>query len=270
MGNDKGALILLWLMVLIAIAALFVAVTFPRGIPHNFEIWWWPSSEGWTALFTAALTGSTVALWIQTKRLAKGAEDQGKDVRDQLAVVRDDFTSTHRPWIAFDVALDPKGVWHDAAGLHFKLNFTCTNKGTTPAVGVTVNADAYLYSPLRDEIEMLVETCDRMTGGAHPLSGGSTIFPGGIWKPPKEFIIAKSTIDKAVADKSNIIPIAMGCADYAFSFGQPEVHQTRFIFYVGKKGANGRLGPIVPADGDLPAAEILLVPHKLMAAFAVT
>ena len=43
-------------------------------------------SDFWVATFTGALTIATILLWLSTRRLAKGAEAQGRDLRRSIEI----------------------------------------------------------------------------------------------------------------------------------------------------------------------------------------
>ena len=54
--------------------------------PDNLP--WWKSSAVWTAIFTGVLTLSTIGLWLQTKRLAEGADDQSGKMERSIAAAQ--------------------------------------------------------------------------------------------------------------------------------------------------------------------------------------
>jgi len=60
---------------------------------------WWDSAAAWTAIFTCVLTASTIGLWLQTRRLAEGADDQASKMRESLELAQREYDATHRPRI---------------------------------------------------------------------------------------------------------------------------------------------------------------------------
>ncbi|HEY3777614.1 MAG TPA: hypothetical protein VGL35_06110 [Rhizomicrobium sp.] len=58
------------------------------------EPWWWIvgswfiSATFWTAFFTATLTFSTVRLWLETRRLARGSEDQSEKMAASIMAAK--------------------------------------------------------------------------------------------------------------------------------------------------------------------------------------
>jgi hypothetical protein len=209
------------------------------------------------ALFTIVLAASTIGLWIQTWRLAKGADSQARDIQGQLAVARDDFISTHRPWVGFEAKIGAKGLRYVNDKVHLDLMFTCKNTGTTPAIGVSVNVKTWLWGPFPSDVVQQRQFCKAQNCPADaPTAMGKSIFPG-----EKEAILVTLTLEKGDLDKytagsQKIFITVAGCVDYAFSFGDnKDQHQSGFIYYVGKDNA-GALDTIVVADGDLTPAKL--------------
>ncbi len=228
-------------------------------------------SELVTALFTGVLTAFTAFLWVSTKHLWESAKSQGEDFKAQLAIARDDFTSTHRPWMKFDTKIGQKGVWYDAEGLHIAIEFQCENTGSTPAIGVSVNARAYLWSPVGDELEQQKNICTTMHPADMNRAGGITIFPSANWKFTQEYLIPKVDLDAIQTVPKNIVVTISGCVDYLFSFGKLESHQSRFIYYLGGPAPElNKVGNLIEVNGKIPDANLRLLMCRLMNAFRTT
>jgi hypothetical protein len=60
------------------------------------------SPEAWTAIFTAVLTASTIGLWLQTKRLAAGAEEQSSDMKASIAAAQ---RSADAAWLSAQASI---------------------------------------------------------------------------------------------------------------------------------------------------------------------
>lgn len=243
------------------------------------------STEDPAALFTIILAISTIGLWLQTKRLAVGAEHQASDIKSQLDVIKDDFVSTHRPWVNFNARMSLKGVVFDRLGMHIYMRFDCANTGSTPAIGVSINADTFQWTPLSvaGQLQRLEAICTsqslkRLNTMAPAIPridhylDGTTIFPGGRWHFEKEFLIPKRVLDAIKDEPKSIIAAVAGCVDYAFSFGPLEAHQSRFIFYIGKPSevSSESLTPIVVSEGSVEPKHLRIVRATKMPAFAVT
>ena len=285
-------------VLLIVLAAFFAPLIWPEanhGTPtaSQKEAYDWiserlSSAAFWTAIFTGILTWSTIGLWRQTRRLAEGADAQAGDIKRQLQIVQDDFVSTHRPWIRFTARIAPKGVTYDSLGMHIHMIFDCANSGSTPGIGVTVNADAFQGTAANPtyELDKLEAICRDQGAPAasntysHHVSG-ATIFPGNSWRFEKEFLIARRDIEaikptqvrpQGTAPKQLIIPAVAGCVDYGFPFGPLEPHQTRFILYIGKPSSTSseRLLPLVVEEGDMKPEGLRIVRSNRLRAFAVT
>lgn len=130
------------------------------------------ASDDPVAFFNLILAFSTIGLWVQTKRLAVQADGQ-------MAVARDDFVSTHRPWVSFGATIAPTGLVFSQAGLAFTLKYRCYNSGTSPAIGVSINSRAYLYVPVPSDLETQKTICAQLHApSTHALARGTAIFPG--------------------------------------------------------------------------------------------
>jgi hypothetical protein len=112
---------------MLAIIAAEVAWFLFIGAAHNVpsysahcekecEVPWWDSAVAWTCIFTGFLTFSTLALWKETRRLAKGGEENSRhQLRAYLSLTRMRF-------------IPEKGM----------ARFRLMNTGQTPAKNINV------------------------------------------------------------------------------------------------------------------------------------
>lgn len=226
-----------------------------------------------TALFSFILAISTIGLWIQTRNLAKKADAQSQDIQTELAIGRDDFVSTHRPWVAFETKIGARGIWYETDGsLRFTLVFTCKNIGTTPALGVSVNSNAYLWVPIPSDVETQKTICKSLSV---PMTNdhvaGTAIFPEAVEPIEVTYGITKANLDAYVAQGKSIIITIAGCVDYEFSFGAHVAHQSGFIYYLGKPHpTKATLAPILPMEGNKLATDLKLIKSIAANAFFAT
>jgi hypothetical protein len=223
-----------------------------------------------TAIFTGVLTAFTAFLWLSTKNLWEAAKVQSDDVKTQLAIARDDFISTHRPWVSFKSKMQEPGITFSADGARFSLEFTCRNTGTTPALGVSVNAISYIYLPVISDLDRQKKVCTELSGPVdNPNVSGRSLFPGDTDIFVKKFFIPQADLDKFIADGNKIFFVVAGCVDYAFPFGAPDAHRSGFIYYIGKHDA-GKMASMVAADGDLAVGGILMTNAAFAGGFFAT
>jgi hypothetical protein len=119
-------------------------------------VWWNP--DAWVAVFTLILSGSTILLWMETRRLAKGAEKATlADLRPWVSVkmvAASDLQSLNDQWV-----ITPKIIM--------------TNHGKTPAISTKI-----LVAFCSDYSE-ITEIQDEMIIYASKISNsvGKIIFP---------------------------------------------------------------------------------------------
>ena len=121
------------------------------------------SASFWTAVFTGALTLSTVLLWRATKRLSEGAETQAEDTRKSLAIAKqsaDAAVAAQRPWLFIETKiLSPLTFTEE--GPSIKLGFEIHNVGNTPATHVQFWP--FMLADLAGEKETLMEAAMGMS-----------------------------------------------------------------------------------------------------------
>jgi hypothetical protein len=95
----------------------------------------------WIALFTLALTVSTILLWRETRRLAERADDQARKMEQSIELARKEFLATHRPKIAVR-RVEP--IF--ASGEPLEIRFGVINKGESVARSIRWKAATYLLN----------------------------------------------------------------------------------------------------------------------------
>jgi len=147
---------------------------------------WWQSSAFWTAIFTLALTISTILLWWQTKRLAEGAEDQSCKMAASIEEMRrsaDAATETakstpvlERAYVFLDnrIRFQRPVTWRDAeAPTICDFDVWLINHGKTAAI-ITKFIEMHRYC--HDTSPELPE--------AITIPKGEVIGPGFQWQIP--------------------------------------------------------------------------------------
>jgi hypothetical protein len=140
------------------------------------------SPEAWTAIFTAVLTASTIGLWLQTKRLAEGAEGQAADTRTSLAIAReaaDAAVAAQRPWLDISVEVLSDLKFSDS-GPEVTLGFTIHNLGNTPATCVQFWPCMLPENPVGHAncLELGFEKVEPFSQKVAEIEFGLTAFPG--------------------------------------------------------------------------------------------
>jgi hypothetical protein len=230
---------------------------------------WWDSAAFWTACFTFFLTISTGLLWWQTKRLAKGAEEQAR-------ITKDDFVASHRPWIAVEVKPGENGLHYDDGGTLFvHLDTICHNVGNSPAKDVAVHIRQYLLRDAKDmndpngREEILAAMNEFRTQIDDPPYVDNdripVIFPGKTFSDYGDRAFYTDWVLRQFSGGKPRLYI-LGIVSYAFTFGDPQRHETRFAYNVTSReiGVAGPLQEIEVGKG-LAQEEIAL--NDLMLGF---
>lgn len=143
------------------------------------------------ALFTIVLAASTVFLWLETRRLARGSDDQAEKMQASIAeaaraatasekavkVAEDALVLYERPWIF--VSLSPRIYYSDELGI-WSARFSMSNHGRSPAIvevalvvmGAIIG-DAPPVGILQDELHGPL-------GPGEKIEGVSLLVPDGI------------------------------------------------------------------------------------------
>jgi hypothetical protein len=211
-------------------------------------------------------------MWYETRRLASNADAQASDIKDQLAIARDDFTSTHRPWISAKVSIKPPGIVIDQRGATFTIVFDCLNHGSSPAIGSSINAKLHMWHPMRPEVETLRTICREMHAPVDDDDAwGTGMMPNVNEGLELTFIYPRQLLDMNFNAGRPVLFWLAGCVDYGFSFGEPLPHQTSFIYYIGKAAQGGPgITPIAPTDTHIPHNGIYFKKCMNNGAFFVT
>src|SRR5689334_18737756 len=92
MRNDDRKLAWAGIVVLAVIAAEIAWFLFVGPTDHTANqtgkaksLFLGLSAEAWTALFTGVLTGSTILLWVETRRMASGSDEQAAKMERSIA-----------------------------------------------------------------------------------------------------------------------------------------------------------------------------------------
>jgi hypothetical protein len=165
---------------------------------HNCSEPFWMSPEFWTAAFTFTLTVSTVGLWLQTKRLAEGADDQShkmadmiqatekyaKAAMDSAAAAEKALIVSDRPWIEIRAEISGALAFEEDE-IVATIDFTLINVGKSPATFVI------LYTKLHADSSAAQSYAQRTTRehfGSALLGYGNILFPNTPTQPDRREI----------------------------------------------------------------------------------
>ena len=206
---------------------------------------------GTVAFFTIVLAGVSYKQWMVMER--------------QGDIMENTLLASQRPWISVDYTIGSDLKFSPEEG-RIIVRFNMKNVGTSPAVGVAINAAFQLLSPHHGD--MLAEQGKICASGRANLrpgefSAGDTLFPGQerLWEinlPISRADMERSWADMAETHKhkpgTTISPVLVGCASYRSTLNG-KVHKTRFIASLSKMDpTNGRIRfSIDRSDGNVPS-----------------
>jgi hypothetical protein len=188
-------------------------------------------ATGFIAWFTLTLKHSTDRLWDAGER--------------QLQLIRDNFVTERRPWLAVDAELER--LQYQAGHLVISMKFKLKNYGNSPAMAVAVEARPFLLKGLfdiRKGRDDLRRDAARRAEVEHQQSGGNVVFPNQEFEAGQTMTISPSEIEQASHGKEGSRLVAANvfvCATYRFAF-ENSVHQTVGTFSLGTV-------PLLPYEG---------------------
>lgn len=190
------------------------------------------------ALFTIVLAISTIRLWLETRRLALGAEEQSETIKEQVALARSEFASEYRPWVSVD-ALPVGGLSWDVNGASATFQFQMKNSGRTPAQNVWVHARFAVLTG--DPRKIQEQLCSPLLSQPRKAFG-FTIFPSemntlniGLTMPHAELQAHYDNFTKNFGHEwKTFSAVLVGCVDYMPSFSETH-YQTGFIYTLHRR-----------------------------------
>ncbi len=197
----------------------------------------------WVALFTLTLTVSTILLWLETRRLARGAEAQAHDYKESLRVAKisadatltqaNAFLATQRPTVALGrITLvipdpgNPEKARHLSRGPIPEggaLCVTLENAGPTTATLIQSNFH-WTLGPLKT-----VPAYGEPQGMNHVLPAGATL------PMYSDQLLVFSAEERAAIDAGTITLWCFGI----FAYENP-IEETWEVGYVGRWNFDSR------------------------------
>jgi hypothetical protein len=224
----------------------------------------------WLVIFTAVLSGVAV---VQLKLLGRAetvAEKSANAAKESADVARQALIATQRAWVRPKASVTGPLIF-DQNGASTSIGFEITNIGSSPALAVTPHAWLMaLTSAGPYPFQEMQRKCNAIREVGFGL--GYTLFPGENFPSDKGFgawslgiNISREDIERALpasADGKYVSLYVIGCIDYTFPTDPNVHHQTGFIYGLTKRGST----PISPDDGQIPAANLMLIDNSEMGA----
>lgn len=195
---------------------------------------------------------------------ARAAKSTAETAEKQVVLARDDFTATHRPWIALtNAGITAPMTWDGAGNAHVSLVFVVKNLGHSPALRVSVMPKIYpLIGPgnIREQQEVYKASVNSQND---PDPWGYALFPGQEMTQQVSVTIAAEDIaamrSQAGFPMAFMLPTILGFIEYQFTFGEPKSHFTQFVYVIHRRQPEGGLLAIDTKAGDIPVGEMQLV-----------
>jgi hypothetical protein len=194
---------------------------------------------------------------------------QAEIMRGQLNVSRDEFTATERPWISVD-SIQPIGLYfiknpttRDPTNYYISalFHFSLTNSGRTPAIFTQPDLTIVMIPKTRvfnDVVDQVRAFCAAKRSAKFTANDdgtlaapNNTVHPSSNTKIELDYINKMKTVDES--GREFIEPVVGGCINYQFTFGEPQRHQTGFIYWL-----TGPRNGIYLDGVDVPGKDITL------------
>ena len=161
----------------------------------------------------------------------------------QVQIAKDTSYAQLRPWVRVDVRL-AGDLELKPDSYRVKLLYKITNHGDTPAIGVYILPQVFLYTPGYDLDGVRDQLCD--FGSRNPpnfAEGIDILFPGQTY----DWVPHEQPLDKAAMERSfeiyrklfkidsvdDIVPFIIGCVTYRTTLDHT-IHRTPFMFQVSR------------------------------------
>jgi hypothetical protein len=136
-----------------------------------------------TMAFTGLLTGSSVAMWYETRRLAKLAEAQSSDMKASIAasetankIARESLVASRRAWIAIEKVALTYPTEITVQGLQITLSVRMKNMGETPALNAVIDCELFFVGgPIQFQEALNARKANIAQKSAIPM--GYNLFP---------------------------------------------------------------------------------------------
>lgn len=206
----------------------------------------------------------TGQLWMFKRQLGQMKEDSDQSkVAAKLA--RDEFTASHRPWIAAEVDITNDLKW-DANGLSFTVNVSLRNFGNAPARNVTSNHEVVAPVGTRIDAKAAQAALNDSLKIATEQAGvlGDVVFPSerepkklGLLVSIKRDQIKIYQTENSIGPRTSIPIVVVACIGYRSAL-TGDFHSTGVVFSVMRRGESAAVVP-VEIDVDVTADHIGIV-----------
>lgn len=196
------------------------------------------------AVFTFGLLVFTGLLWRSTHKLWTAG-------KKQIAVTRDALIGDQRAWITATLEIGPTGLTFGDSYVDVYVLVKITNAGRTAAVNAHTTVKM---------IGSLVGTAEavRALAAEHKVSDpftGRLVAAGEVYKRPW-YPSAANTELYQYGRRGGITPVIIGCVTYEI-LQDKELHQTSFVYSLGRNDGSVYGGPLNSGDGPLTGDELM-------------
>lgn len=202
-------------------------------------------------VFTFILAVSTIGLWRETERLAKGADEQSKKLERSIAAVNAQseaarkaneisdkaIIAEQRPWISATPSATTNAAWSNGTFV-VGIGFLLKNTGRTPAIQVLVSAQLAITGFENQIARQTALVNDAISPSVIGLGQGIVLFPGdeqtmgiSVSVPVERVQRYVEVTTAAKSGLSSSLPLSLvGCVTYRATM-DGSVHKT--VFHLG-------------------------------------
>lgn len=253
----------------------------------GFVLWRW--QELALTAFNGLLAYFSYRLYRATSDLRDTARDQHSAMMASVAVgqqgaaaaeksakiAEDTLVATQRPWVTVSIQVGGP-LTYSVKGATIAVRFNLKNIGHSPAIHVW--NDVQIITPAFDkndywnpdpQAKLRQIFSNLKNQPPHPM--GYVLFPGTTVVQKVTVMINSEELKRITEHDDFIMPVVMGAVSYRFAFGNRDVHLTGFSVDVCRSdkprpestAKNRSPAAIFPDEGDVPQAELRLVPSLM-------
>lgn len=194
------------------------------------------------------------------------------------------LVATQRPWVDIEISV-ASDLIYDAAGATITFSYVLRNHGNTPATNVVLQPRFFLHDfgevsedataftivrPPTDPAAELLKLCKAETISSESAAKagwlmGHTIFPTNTAPDAMRLTIPRQAIGEAVAQSAHglVLPYLLTCVVYRFPFDAASRFTGEAFILARRDGQSIR-----PADGNIPAANLVLIAQPFRSGMA--
>jgi hypothetical protein len=228
----------------------------------------------WLMIFTGILAFATIGLGVATVRLYLAGEKQiavSRIAAEAAKKSADTSLASLRPWVSCDAKIISDLTYRANGDPCVTIQFTSTNHGQLPAMGVRLQYWFHLLSPVHIHSISAQQKIADLLRGLPAIEHGVLLFRGETHTVDVELPISRSEIEKSIEDmkpQKHFFPELLALVSYTYPLASHNP-QTGRIWHLRRKIPHKTYGFAFGLDEPSVLAEnMVLREHTLWGGYA--